>query len=232
MKRLLLTAVCVVAMAGPALAHFVWIVPSAGGVNALLFLSEHLEPDEQVEVKLIAGATLKTRRPDGQETALTLASAGAHAFSVALPDGGPRLIHGVADLGVQTRGSTPHVLIYYPKAIVGDDDAPWTRVGDSAAVELVPVRDADGVRLRLLAHGKPHPNAEVKILGPNDLDFITTTDAEGLTKVLTATGRYGAWARHWEKAPGERDGRTYDEVRRYATLVFDVRSTSASSAGR
>ncbi len=49
------------------------------------------------------------------------------------------------------------------------------------------------------------------------------TNEAGETEVLTEKGRYGAWARFFEPGSGERDGKTYSQLRHYAMLVFDNR---------
>ena len=53
----------------------------------------------------------------------------------------------------------------------------------------------------------------------------------GQTELLTETGRYGAWGRYWEQTAGERDNKKYEEIRHYATLVFDAPADSAATPG-
>jgi hypothetical protein len=76
--------------------------------------------------------------------------------------------------------------------------------------------------LELLVEGKPKADAEVTVLLPDGSSTKVKTDAQGMTAVFEQKGRYGAWARDWESTPGERDGEKYEEIRRYATLVFDA----------
>ncbi len=49
------------------------------------------------------------------------------------------------------------------------------------------------------------------------------TDDAGLTTAFAQQGRYGAWVRYWQDKAGERDGKKYEQVRHYATLVVDVK---------
>ena len=83
------------------------------------------------------------------------------------------------------------------------------------------------VRLQLLARGKPH-SGQITILLPDGSEQMADTDDEGWTEVFSQRGRYGAWARFWDTTPGERGGKSYAEVRHYATLVFDAGASTAA----
>ena len=218
MKQPLLSIFLFLGFAAMATAHFVFVVPQPGGSTALVFISETLQPTGDVDAGLVSGAKLSLRDSQGRETPLTLVR-GDHAFLTALPGGGMRIIHGVADLGPMQQGQQkPYHLIYYPKTILGDAFDPKTIVGGDTPLEMVPVGKTAAFRLEVLAHGKPDPNSEVTILLPDGAQKKLTTDQAGLTDVLTETGRYGAWARHWE-----------GETRNYATLVMDVPTSPVTS---
>lgn len=218
----------------PLAAHFTFIVPLPDTNLALVVLSEKPEPDREVDVSLIAGTTLSFRQLDGKERTLKLMKGGEHAFGVELPKGARGVIHGLTDLGVNTReGAIPNILLYHPKTIIGDPFEPRTRLGDLAAAELVPVGNPRAFRLRLLGRGKPQAGAEVTVIHPDGSSRVAKTEATGETEVFTTPGRYAAWARYWEKTPGERQGKAYEEVRHYATIVFEVEAgrTSARASG-
>lgn len=227
MRRLLLIGICAALASATGSAHFVFVVPQGSSPIAQVLLSETLQPDAQVDVALIARAQLSLRDTRGRETPLSLVKAD-HAFAVTLPAESRGVIHGIADIGVMT-GSAPHVLLYYPKTILGDPFESSTRLGSLVPVELVPSGGAGAVSLQLLARQKPVANADVTVLTPDGMPHVVKTDAGGLTPSFSQSGRYGAWARHWEKTPGQRDGRAYDEVRHYATLVFDVSTTTQAA---
>ncbi len=222
MKRHFLCAVSLLASAMGASAHFVFIVPQPGGLKAQVFLNEVLKPSDEVDVGMIRGAKLTLRDAEGRESLLPLVS-GEHSFVIMLPGSGTRLVHGVVDLGLMQRGAEkPYVLIYYPRAVVGDAFDSKAVPPDGTPVEIIPVGKPGAFRLKVAAHGKPQPNSEVTIILPDGAQKKLMTDAAGLTDVLTQTGRYGAWARCWEPASGEREGKSYAETRNYATIVFDV----------
>ncbi|MBI1357851.1 MAG: hypothetical protein GC160_26235 [Acidobacteria bacterium] len=222
-------AVALLLTACLAQAHFTFIVPRHDGAAASVFLSETIQPDPNVDVGMVAGSKLFLRDAAGHETPLTLTLDG-DVYATPLPGGGNRLVHGISDLGVMNRGKA-HLLLYYPKAIVGDAFEASSRVGDDAAVEIVPEGEPGAVKLLLLGRGKPLGSAEITVLLPDGSSQVLKTGPDGRTQPLTQKGRFGAWARYWEDAPGERDGARYEQVRHYATLVFDAPSSSVQAAG-
>jgi hypothetical protein len=214
---LLLTAIA----SATALAHFVFIIPGAEGARAIVIISETLMVDPEVSPELVRSAKLFVRR-HGSDTPLTMKQT-PDAYVVDVPGTGTRLIHGTVDLGVTTEGggNVPNVLIYHPKAIVGDPFDAATVLG-TAPVELIPVGHAGAVRLKLMARGMPQGDTEVTVILPGGSQKKVRTDASGMTEPIAATGQFGAWARYWEDTPGERNGRQYQQVRHYATVVFTV----------
>ena len=212
-------------------AHFVFVVPLPGGANAQVFLSENLKPDAKVDLGLVAQAQLSLRDPNGREAPLVLVNSG-HAYAASLPGTGTRLIHGTADLGVMQQGTDKsYLLTYYPKAILGDPFDSTTTVGNSARVEVVPVGKPGAVRLELLVRGVPESGAEITVIRPDASQVKVMTDHAGLTEPLGQSGRYGAWASHWEAGKGMHQGKAYDERRDYATLVFDTSPQSETAKG-
>ncbi len=200
-------------------AHFIFVLPEPDQAKAVIFLSETLKPDTGVSMDIVANAKLHQRSLAGKDAPLTM-NKGADAYTVQLPANG-LLIHGLLDLGYTQRGpGKPHLLLYYPKTILGDALDAKNLVGETAAVEIVPVGKPGALSLKLLARGKPQPDAEINVVLPNGQTRKMKTDASGLTGTLNESGRYGAWARFWEPLAGERDGKPYQETRHYATLVF------------
>src|SRR5262245_48959826 len=92
MRRVALTFVFVLSTAVSGLAHFVFVVPEVSRTVARVLLSETLQPDEQVDVSLIAGTRLSLRPAAGRETPLALVK-GPHAFMVAVPQEARGVIH-------------------------------------------------------------------------------------------------------------------------------------------
>ena len=203
-------------------AHFTFIIPFPGGEAAEMILGETLSGQDTVNPALAAGARLQIRDAQGKVSELKLDQDG-HRFVMQLPGRGQRVVYGNANLGVAQRGADakPHLLLYYPKAILGSAFEQTATVGGDQVVELVPVGEPGRVKLLLLAHGKPQPDAEITVILPDGKSRKEKTDGEGMTAPLAQSGRYGAWARFWENKAGELDGKRYEQVRHYAMLVFD-----------
>ena len=230
--------------ASPAGAHFPFVLAEPakgdargnGASEAQLVLSEVLEPDPAVSLdRLAAGTRLWLRDAAGKDTPLSL-TAGEHAMKVALPpagsNGAARLVHGTSDFGVRKRGEGPaYLLVYYPKAVLGDPFATDAPVG-GVPVELVPGRADGGIRFRLLIDGKPAADREVKIIAPDGVQSTQKTDGDGYTEKFAAGGRYGAWARHWVDKAGKRGDAPYAQERLYATLVVDHAAPKDAHASR
>jgi hypothetical protein len=230
MKRSFSTLLLVVFCA-TAHAHFTFVVPETGGTKARVIISENLSSDAAVDFKLIGGTKLSLRGADGHDAPLMLQKA-EKSYEVSLTGSGTRVIHGLTDLGIMQRGNgKPHLLLYYPKAILGDSFDTKTIVGGDTPVELVPMGKSGAVKLKLLARGKPLEGGEITIILPDGAgEKKVKTDSNGETETFAATGRFGAWARFWETSSGERDGKKYDELRHYATIVFDAGSPQSKLA--
>lgn len=211
-----------------ATAHFVFVVADKEGRSVRVILSEDLQPDDRVPIAIIGGTKLTCTDSQGHEATLKLDKS-EHVYTVRLESSQPRVIHGVCELGVVKRGEAkPGILTYYPKTILGDPFGPKTRLGDATPMELVPVGQAGEMKLLFVLGGKPVPDAEVDVIAPDGTDQKVMTDKAGETPAFAALGRYGAWARHVEPAAGELDGKHYDEIRQYATLVIDVPAAVSS----
>ena len=231
MKKTLCRISWLLAAAALAQAHFVFVVPDAGGGTAKVFISEDLKPSGEVDLSMISGAKLRLLDSAGHEVALPMVK-GADAYIVALAGTGTRVIHGVVDLGfTQSRGPKPYLLMYYPKSILGNAFDGKSILPDQTPVQIVPLGKPGALKLQLLVRGKPQPESEITVILPDNTQKKLKTDAMGQTELLTETGRYGAWGRYWEQAAGERDNKKYEEIRHYATLVFDAPAASATAPG-
>jgi hypothetical protein len=232
MKRCLSAVVVLAALALPARAHFLWIVPdpTAPGkpAAAKVIFSDSLEPDTNVPVTKVAATKLWIRDADGKTTEGKWAE-GKHAYTITLPDGQPRLIGGVCHYGVFQRGKEePMLLNYYAKTVAGDlfrDSGPGavldTLFNDwkQFPLDCVPARGA----LRFVWHGKPLADTEVTMIDPKGEAIKHKTDDEGLLKAAPkGPGLWGVRVGVTEKKAGTLDGKEYKAVRSYLTLVVRV----------
>lgn len=216
MRTPVTAAVLALAVSAALHAHFVFAIPDDSGGKIHVIINEELKPSLEVGVGIIAGTKLSLRDAAGAETPLTLTTE-EHTLTGTLPGPrtGTRIVHGLTDLGMTSRGSsTPYRLLYYPKTILGS--AFDASLGGDVPVELVPHGKAGAVTLELVARGKPLPDAEITVILPDGTQQKVMTGADGRTGPFKQTGRYGAWARFWETSE-----------RHYATLVFDAPNTLA-----
>jgi uncharacterized GH25 family protein len=221
MVRLCVCCLLGLGLATSAGAHFVFVVPDKDGSTARVVFSDSLEPDENVPISKIAATKLTLRSADGKPEALTWKK-GEHSLDLKLPGKGVRVVQGTTDYGISTREKdNPYLLRYHPRAIVGTPTEA-IKPDEKQPVELIPVFADGKVRFLAAARGKPLANAEVNVLIPGSKSQKAKTDSKGLTETFDAPGRYGAWVRTTEKKTGELDGKKYNEVRSYATLVVDL----------
>jgi uncharacterized GH25 family protein len=202
--------------------HFVFLVPVDGTKGKAVF-SDTLKPDDKgVPVERIAGTRLSVI-DGGKATDLAWThDKAANCYTFEVPGTGTRIVVGTTDYGVFQRGdSKPMWLRYFPKAVFGDIPSPEKgTVGDKVPVELVPVVDGGKLRFKALAAGKPLAKTEVTVLVPGEeKNKVVSTDDNGLTEAFDKPGSYGAQVRLVEEKAGEKDGKKYEEVRQYATLV-------------
>lgn len=224
MPRRLAAIAVVLGLATAACAHFPFLVPDGPGKGKAVF-SDNLKPDKDVPVERIAGTKLVVIA-DGKATDLTWTlDKAANCYTFDVPGSGSRIVVGTCEYGVLQRGDTkPFLLHYYPKAIFGDLPAPeQATAGGKVPLELVPIAKDGKLRFKALADGKPLAKTEVTMLVPGEMKGnIVTTDEAGLTPEFDKVGVYGAQVRRVETKAGERDGKKYEEVRQYATVVVTL----------
>lgn len=214
-----------VGFAAAAHAHFVFVyVPESGGEARVVF-GHGAEPDPKTFPTRAEKTTLTARGADGKDTPLTLEKGDGNFFRAKF-DGNPVTVFGTTEAGVVQRGDTaPLLAFYYPKVIVGDPFAKGVEVGKLLPLELVPVKDGDKVRFKVLAAGKPAGDIDVTVAPPGkseDDGKTVKSDKDGLTEGFADRGRYCVAAKQTMEKPGEVGGKKYTAVRHTATLVCDV----------
>ena len=211
------------ARAASARAHFAFVVPDKEGATAIVIFSDDLSPDENVPVTKIAGTKLTLRAADTKPAALDWKK-GEHCYELKLSGKGFRVIQGTTEYGVLTKGKDKKetfLLRYHPRAVVGVPAEPM-KPDAELPVEIIPVFEKGKLRLLVAAKGKPVADAEVNVILPDNKKQKVKTDAKGLTDAFEETGRYGAYVLQSQDKSGERDGKKYDQIRNYATLVVSV----------
>jgi len=224
MQRIWITFASMLVTATVASAHFVFVVPDATDKSKVVVVfSDDLEVDDNISADRLKGLKLTGRFVGGKEAPVEC-KPGKSCLIGELGLVNPQCVYGSLVFGVLQKGdANPYLLAYYPKTVFAGADPKHFILGEKVIpVELIPVVSGADVRFRFLAAGKPVVDTEVTVLKPEGGKAKVKTDKDGLTPAFPAVGRYGVWTKHTEVRPGEHDGKKYDEVRRYATLVFDA----------
>ncbi|MBM4069677.1 MAG: hypothetical protein FJ271_12105 [Planctomycetes bacterium] len=214
MKRLLVSMCAVLLTAGSACAHFVWIIPD-GATAAKVVFSDELEPDDRVSIDKIAATKLMAIDAAGKPAPLDWTK-GKHCLQVKLPKGVAAIGGGCAYGVIQRGESKPYLLAYHAKYLKGDLKTPSC---GKLPLEIIIVEPG---KVRVQFQGKPLAGAEVVAMGPGDSKAKATSDAQGEAKIAMSAGLHGIRAKHTEKKAGDHNGKKYDEIRHYATLVFVI----------
>jgi uncharacterized GH25 family protein len=225
MNRYAVVASVVLLTATAASAHFVFFVPDGDADAVKAIFSDTLKPDGQVNIEKIDNTKLFVIDAAGNESALKWAlDKQGSFFAIAAPGSGTRIVAGVTDYGILQRGETkPFWLKYYPKTILGAiPAADKALLGKRVPLEIVPIVEAGKIRFQAVVGGAPAAKTEISVITPGDEKAQElTTDEKGLTPAFEKAGQYGVRLRHIEMKSGEDQGKKYDELRHYATLVVN-----------
>ncbi len=223
MTRMLVAGLVALLAATAGRAHFAFILPEADGGAAKVVFSDTLEPDTKVNIDKLAATKLTVRDAGGKDTPLEWKKAEGF-LQVTVPGSGPRVVYGVTEYGVLTKGDAqPFRLSYYPKALVGPGAAGTAPVGGPLVAEIAAVGAPGKTRFLVQFKGKAAADVETTVLVPGGEKKALKTDKDGFTPEFAATGRYGVVARVTDAKAGEYAGKAYTESRHYATLVVDVK---------
>lgn len=219
-------AMAAVASVSAAYAHFTYVVPMADGAKVQVVFSDSLEPDMKVPIDKISKTTLFYVDATGKQVPLKWTK-GKHAFLADLPGRDVQVVAGFSDYGFHQSKHTqnkPVWLKYYPKAILGGvSSTESTRLGDKVPLEILPVVSGGHITFQARLKGKPLADAEFGVLVPGEpAGQKIKADANGmLPKHFDQPGKYGVRVAYIESSMGELDGKKYEEIRHYATLVLD-----------
>jgi hypothetical protein len=227
MRRFVGALLVVSAAALAAHGHALYLVPDAADPGKAVVVFGHElapEPVRDGTWKKFAGLKLTAIDGAGKATELKFTEAKDH-LAVAVP-AGTRVLSGQVDYGVFAKeGAKPRLVKYYPKAILGGLPADKAALVNPTGLEVVPVREGDKTRFRVVMAGKPAAGAKVDVMLPEKKgeEESATTDEGGLTPGFAGVGRFGVTARVEEPKAGEVNGQKYEVVSHTATLVVDVK---------
>lgn len=222
----------------PVSAHFVWLVPDPDKNTATMIFSDSLEADANVPIAKIAQTKLLARAAQTGDNSAIKSTKGKDAFLVTVANSGPHHLAGTCQYGVLAKGKAePFLLMYHPRTTVGITAKDLAQANlwqplTGLPLQIVQAKD-DARTFQVLWQGKPLPAAEVVLLIPGrDETVERKSDAQGRFALEPAkvAGMYGMRARHVEARAGELDGKSYQEVRHYATLTVPVAATVQKSS--
>ena len=219
MTRFLLSAALLAFAALTATAHMVMVVPAKDAKAVTVVFSDDLEPDENVPIEKIAG--LKLHAVAGGKATAVEHKTDKHSLTATLP-ADAKVVFGTVTYGLFGKGEKPALLVYHPKAVLGGVTGKDATAGEKAVAEIVPVADGGKVKFQFLVGGKPTADAEGSVTLPDGKKEKLKTDKDGFTAAFDAAGRYAASLKHLETTAGEYDGKKYEQVTHYATLVADA----------
>jgi hypothetical protein len=226
LQRGLLGLAVAMALGGAeARAHFLFIRigPMAeAGRSAEVYFSAQAEAGDPKFVGKITQTKLWVQTSPGQFEPLAV-HALADRLRATLPASGSLAVVGACEYGVLARpNETPFLLRYYPRAIAGKPDE-LNRMRPRPEIPFEVMATIEGERLRLVAlkDGKPVPGAEFHAVDADLTEAKFTAGPDGsATWTPPAPGRYSIYTRDSVKQTGEVDGKSYEEIRSFATLAF------------
>jgi hypothetical protein len=218
-----------------AAAHFVWIGSTIkdGKLVVTSGLGEPGEYDKKFADR-IKQTKYWTEDASGKTTPLTMpfdAAAGEYRNELSGPR--PRVVIGFCDYGIFQRPNSPASRLMYSAKRIVEPSVGWK---DSAPrkelrIELLAEFTADKVVFRVIHHGKPLANAEIKLFGPSDDNGVVTTNVDGGAEwKLKSPGEYSCYVGTSVPKAGEVNGKKYESERDYATLTFSRPNGKAVAA--
>jgi uncharacterized GH25 family protein len=210
-------------LATGASAHFVFIVPVPLHTVRFVF-SDSLNPDENVPIEKISKTKAFLRVAGEKPIPLALEKVkDAAAYGTSSPLATGDVIYATTEFDVVAKGDAkPFLLRYHSKAVLGTLGKEVKLVGEPLPVELTAKTETGKLRFQFTAGGKPVAEAEVTVLAEGKSTKVTT-DKEGWTPAQDAKpGQYGAWAKQVSAKSGEVNGKKYEDLREYATLVVEI----------
>ncbi|VTS00273.1 DUF4198 domain-containing protein [Tuwongella immobilis] len=223
MRRVRIAALLgVLLLTAPLMGHFVYIVPASNESVKVIF-SDSMEPDTNVSIEKIAASKVMIAQAGKLKPAEWTLKKDEGYYEVQVPGDGSRVVLANTDYGVFQRGTNqPIRLQYHSRTILGPLPAPEELTfAKEQPLELIPQVVEGKLTFRALLNGKPLAKAEYAVMAPeSERALAQTTDAQGFTAKFEKGGTYSARVLFVDAKPGEFQGKAYNELRHYATVVY------------
>jgi uncharacterized GH25 family protein len=201
-------------------AHFLWLIPGDKPGTVKLVFSDKLAPDTDNPelIDKVKQTALYVHDPATKHVDLTMEK-GTAAFVSTFPEKA-HVIRGKCVYGIFQRGNNPASLLKY-YAIYKNGD-----LKDSACFHCMPLqaREESAGKFLIEYESDAVVESEVVLVGPDGFtEQKGKTDKEGYVTFdlkNAPKGLYGLRAKHVAKEAGEHQGKKYENVTSYVTLVF------------
>jgi hypothetical protein len=211
-------------LAGAAHAHFLFVricPPAEGGRAAEVYFSEYAAAGDPRFIDKVATAQFWIQRTPGEFRPLAMQKL-SDRLRAHVPLDGTLLVAGQWDYGVRAvPGQAPFLLRHYSKAVAGQPDEINQLKPKGTRLEVVASFDGDRVVLTALLDGQPLAGAKFTAVDSDLVDHKLEGNADGqATFTPPAASVYSIYTSHVDATSGEQDGKSYREVREFATLAF------------
>lgn len=220
MLRIALSFLTMLILATASQAHFIWLIPGDKPNTVKLVFSDKLGPDLEnaALIDKIKQTGLYVHDPKSSHVDLTMEKGDA-AFVASFPEKA-NVIRGKCVYGVFQRGNNPASLLnYYAIYKKGE-------LKDSACFHCQPLQAREETPGKFIVEYENDPvvDGEVVLVGPEGFKELKgKTDKEGYVSFdlkNAPKGLYGLRAKHVVKEAGEHQGKKYENITNYVTLVF------------
>ena len=223
-QRLITSLLLLIALiATPVRAHFLFIRigPHAeAGRGVEVFFSERAEAGDPLFVPKIAHTKLWMQETPGKFQPLDVRQA-TDRLRAFLPSRGAVSVVGECEYGVLQR-DVAFLLQYYPKAIAGDvKKINALQARPSIPLEIMPRIDGKKITFTVLHEGKPLAKAKLITVDDDLVNEELVTDSAGQASWVPEEGsHYCVYTSTIVKKAGKKEDRSYQEIRRFATIAF------------
>lgn len=204
-------------------AHFLFVricPPAEGGRVAEVYFSEYATAGDPRYIDKVAGAQFWLQTTPGEFRPLPLRKL-SDRLRAHVPVDGPLMVAGQLDYGVLDRPSGTFLLRHYSKAVAGAPEKVNGLAARDTRLQIVPTFEQDQVVLKVLLEGKPLADATVNTVDADLAGEELTTDKQGVTVFKPDhAGLFCVYTSHVNPTSGEHGGKSYDEIREFATLSF------------
>jgi len=226
MRRAILGLV-LLSMLGPlqrAQAHFLFTricPPAEGGRAAEVYFSEYATAGDPRYIDKVATAEFTLQTPGEAPRPLTMRRM-SDRLRGHVPVSGSVQVNGKLDYGALDRPGAPTFLLrHYSKAVAGPAAELNQFKPTGTPIELLASFQHDQVVLTALLDGQPLANTRIDTVDADLAGEELTTDAAGkATFKPSGPGVYCIYVGHTLPTPGEHQGKSYKEIRQFATLTF------------